>query len=322
MDTASSVEIRRLQRGDADDLIALIVESFADELALAHAGSEGIRGQLGAVLAAGRPPLSLPLRAFGYVAEFWVAVEGGSLLGCYALSGGPRLTVSTVAVRPAHRRAGLGRALMEHAFARARALRKRYVILEVLSDNHPAVALYTSVGMREYDRRRSYSLNLYLYVHEAAPSGALSFAPVRRAHLHVWPWVLQASVAREALPLEDAYRSEYLSASFGRWAGMHLSRPRTLRETVLLSGEPVGFVCVRSVVSQSQQMAEIPPPLYTDEAQPHVHEIVQAATGSAAQSRVPLSRLYLSEARPEGWEAALSLGYVFERVWLYMYAAV
>ncbi len=319
MERLPAFEIRRLRGRDVDDLVSLIVQSFAEEMALSRTGPEGVRSQVRAALAAGTPPTSLVLGATGNVAELWVASAGRELLGCYALHGRAELTVSTVAVHPRSRRKGLGRLLMAHALERSRELEARHVRLEVLADNAAAVGLYRSMGMREYDRRRSYSLQLLgRRARPLAPS-RVALDRLRSTHLAYWPAVFGDSVASEALVFEPVYRSDYLSNPASRWLDAYVPISRTHRHAVLENGRPVAFLCARSAGYPPSRAVEILPPLYLEEASAHLPYMLEALTAQASRDRPVTCRLYLSDLRPEGWQAASKLGYAYERTWLYMY---
>lgn len=62
----------------------------------------------------------------------------------------------TIAVRPAHRRAGAGRALLRAVVERARDAGARRLFLEVGADNPAARALYATAGFEAVGGRRAY----------------------------------------------------------------------------------------------------------------------------------------------------------------------
>ena len=64
--------------------------------------------------------------------------------------------VLTLAVDPAHRRAGVGRTLVEAAAVIAAAAGARALFLEVASDNDAALALYRSAGFARVGQRPGY----------------------------------------------------------------------------------------------------------------------------------------------------------------------
>jgi len=69
------------------------------------------------------------------------------------------LHITLVAVDPAHRRRGLGHAVLTALLAEARRGGARHATLEVASDNDPARALYTACGFRDAGVRRGYYRN-------------------------------------------------------------------------------------------------------------------------------------------------------------------
>ena len=64
--------------------------------------------------------------------------------------------VLTLAVRPAGRRQGLGRRLLDRAVAAATARGARSLLLEVADDNAAALGLYATAGFVEAGRRPRY----------------------------------------------------------------------------------------------------------------------------------------------------------------------
>lgn len=114
---------------------------------------------LGAIHAASFPPaerwtpaaLGLCLAqpgVFGFVDP-----EGGMVLARLAAD---EAEILTLAVAPALRRQGRGRALLGAAMARAAAAGAAALLLEVSSENGGARALYAAAGFREVGRRRRY----------------------------------------------------------------------------------------------------------------------------------------------------------------------
>ncbi|MGH7058006.1 MAG: GNAT family N-acetyltransferase [Acetobacteraceae bacterium] len=68
----------------------------------------------------------------------------------------PEAEILTLAVLPALRRRGLGRALLAAALARAVALGGRQILLEVSAVNEAAIGLYGSAGFRKVGVRSVY----------------------------------------------------------------------------------------------------------------------------------------------------------------------
>jgi ribosomal-protein-alanine N-acetyltransferase len=84
---------------------------------------------------------------------FLVAQPQGFALGRVVLDEAELLTL---AVDPAHHRAGLGRRLLAAFEAEAAARHATRAFLEVSAENAPAIRLYLSQGYRESGRRRAY----------------------------------------------------------------------------------------------------------------------------------------------------------------------
>lgn len=89
----------------------------------------------------------------GAAGGFAFAADDGFVL-VRALAG--EAEILTLAVRPAGRRRGLGRALVEAASAEARAAGADRLFLEVAADNAAAIALYTACGFEPVGRRNAY----------------------------------------------------------------------------------------------------------------------------------------------------------------------
>ena len=85
---------------------------------------------------------------------FLVGAEGGAVVGA-VMAGydGHRGWINYLAVDPARRREGRGRALVEEAARRLAALGCPKVNLQVRRDNPDAAAFYERVGFREDDVR-------------------------------------------------------------------------------------------------------------------------------------------------------------------------
>lgn len=90
--------------------------------------------------------------------EFLVAVDAaGNVLGYIGM-----MTVldegyiSNVAVSPAYRRGGIGRALVREMLGRAAARELAFVTLEVRAHNESAIALYAGEGFERVGLRRDY----------------------------------------------------------------------------------------------------------------------------------------------------------------------
>jgi GNAT superfamily N-acetyltransferase len=136
-----SIDIRRLGPGDEDVLASIAGE--ADDFDLAGASQPDV-------------PLDAP-DAAAYLADpavvHWVAEEGSRVVGellCHVLrlpsGSGRELLLYSVGVRAAHRRRGVGTALLHEMLAWARA--QGIEDVWVLADNPGAEAFYAAFGFR------------------------------------------------------------------------------------------------------------------------------------------------------------------------------
>lgn len=66
------------------------------------------------------------------------------------------LHLTDLGVTARARRRGVARALIGHLCAEGRRGGSRVILLEVRESNHPALALYDTLGFQELDRRRRY----------------------------------------------------------------------------------------------------------------------------------------------------------------------
>jgi len=85
---------------------------------------------------------------------FALLAEGEGFILCRAIAG--EAEILTLAVDPAARRRGVGRALVEAAAGLARLASAETLFLEVAEDNDAALALYAGAGFEGVGRRRGY----------------------------------------------------------------------------------------------------------------------------------------------------------------------
>ncbi len=105
-------------------------------------------------------------------AYFIVAVEDGAVrgyAGMHTVLG--ESYVDNIAVFPAYRGRGIGRALTQALIARARAADGAFITLEVRASNRAAIALYTALGFEKVGVRP----NFYMAPREDAALFTLRF---------------------------------------------------------------------------------------------------------------------------------------------------
>jgi len=138
--TRLPVRVRRAAGADAAGVTRLLRGIYAEGEAFVGDGaphSETLAGHLEA---------DDPDRAL-----YLIAVVGEALAGWLELHRHPprrlrHVAVLTLAVAPQHRRTGVGRALMHHAYAWAERVGVEKISLNVRAGNAPAIALYRSEG--------------------------------------------------------------------------------------------------------------------------------------------------------------------------------
>ncbi|MCD8321848.1 MAG: ribosomal protein S18-alanine N-acetyltransferase [Oscillospiraceae bacterium] len=89
--------------------------------------------------------------------RFIVAAEGDAVLGYAALSTVlDEASLDKIAVAPASRRQGIGKALLDAVIARCRAQGMATLTLEVRASNQAAIALYENARFAPVGRRNNY----------------------------------------------------------------------------------------------------------------------------------------------------------------------
>ena len=141
--TADAPQIRPATADDLEAIHAIERASFGDPWSRA-AFAQALRAPEVTMAVAAPvpgPAPALPSALLGFVALRTMADEGEIL---------------NVAVAPAARRSGVGRALVRHALASAAAAGAFSVFLEVRPSNAAALTLYRSFGFVEVGRRHRY----------------------------------------------------------------------------------------------------------------------------------------------------------------------
>jgi [ribosomal protein S18]-alanine N-acetyltransferase len=135
------LELRRLERGQADLVAAIHVSAF----------NESAEHALERAAASLREELTRPW------AQVWVAWSALEPVGVAVLwIVADEVHVLDVATRPDVRRQGVGRALVRKIIAIAGAHEAKSLYLEVRRSNEPAILLYRSLGFIEAGVRRRY----------------------------------------------------------------------------------------------------------------------------------------------------------------------
>lgn len=136
MTSPAAVSFDEAEHADAEELARLVAAEPGEPWSTAH---------FQAACAADRGRFVLVARGVTGVLAF-----------CAMACAADEVEVHNLAVHPAARRQGVGRALLEAALARARARGARRVFLEVRAGNTAARALYAACGFALAGRRRDY----------------------------------------------------------------------------------------------------------------------------------------------------------------------
>jgi len=89
--------------------------------------------------------------------EVWIAKIGSEMVGYYLVQKvGDEAELHTFAVKPEHRRCGIGQMLLDHMMGRARKKGTLFIYLQVRPSNAPARALYDKLGFKPVGVRKRY----------------------------------------------------------------------------------------------------------------------------------------------------------------------
>ena len=317
------MRIRLAKLSDSKQLVDILASSFAEEISLSNLNRDSIKAQVSLGTIASYPWLRHLLRAMGVTLELWVAEEGGQVLGCVMLHSTKRrlpLNISSLAVHPEHRHKGIGRSLMSVMFQRTKQLGRNIITLEVMTDNTPAVNLYQSLGMEEYDRRLSYRYIVNPMTIGTDLSG-VSLSPVNRADIPLWREIINTSpnVPIKLEQIMRVYEEEYISrARRNLWLPSILGRLSTYQQYAIYNqGKTVGFVAARNMLRGNP--TESLPPLCLPQAGLNMTSVFIRLQEMLLQYGSRAHRLYVSAFDGNQIEAAQMLGYRFEKSWSYMY---
>lgn len=131
------MEVRLATPADLDAVVALEIECEGAEAWSPALLAEGLAGQVPTVT---------------YLVAVDDAVIGYAVLSCVD----DIAEIQRIGVTDAHRRDGVGTALIDEAFRVARREGTQRMLLEVREDNRPALAMYAAHGFIEIDRRPKY----------------------------------------------------------------------------------------------------------------------------------------------------------------------
>ncbi len=299
---ASAVTMRTLQPADVARVAALLAEVFPEDFPTARERQAMRRALSLQARLLGGPWRRLVTALTGPFAVF-VAEQDDRVVGCVAVSGMPPV-VSNLAVCPAHRRQGIGRALLAAAEAFAAAHGAERVLLDVRADNAPAVSLYTATGYRVFHRYTAF---------ERAAAGACAalpqgyrLAPVRTHHATAF-----AAIEARALPaglraVTPSLRRRYTDGPPAVLERL-LGGARIYRRVLLRWGRVAGFALAHAV--RDHRQGRIAYPLLPPEENAALPGVLSAAAAFIAGSGCATARVDLSDARADQQATAQAHGW-------------
>jgi len=251
-----------------------------------------------------RPVLRLALRAillpvFNHLATSgYGAFVEDHLAGWLYLSGRQGTQyVSILAVHPEWRRRGIGRALMAFAEDQARALKRKWLVLDAVVENAPAISLYEGIGFRRAPWRLYRCLsNTSLPVRtEGIRLRRLIGPSAWRAHQRITVADLEAGDAWGA-----AILSRFLFEDPARWLGR--------RWLAMAEGKPDAYVCVRGPRTHPSLYLAAPGPWW---GTPEALAAIAAALGTLGKTPPGIDLSLGSTGHHDAAREALqSLGFV------------
>jgi ribosomal protein S18 acetylase RimI-like enzyme len=199
--------IRDLRKADAPRVLEFLKTQFPEEEALLGTRPEGFAKVIRRVF---RWDAQLILRIARWsgrpIFRFFVVEEDGRIVATTLLSFSERSGyVSMVVVDPSYRRRGHAQALLERARVTAQSAARKYIVLDVLSQNAPARALYERIGYRPL-RESSFFLREPGAATPVAP--ATSVRPFRNQDARALVEIARRSdppEVQEVLPIREAH---------------------------------------------------------------------------------------------------------------------
>ncbi len=299
---AAPTTVRTLRPADVVHVAALLAQAFPEDFPAARERQAMRRAlSLQARLLCG--PWRRLVTAFTGPFAVFVAEQGKTVVGCVAVSG-TLPVISNLAVHPAYRRQGIGRALLAAAEAFAAAHGAERVRLDVRVDNEPAVTLYTAEGYRVFHRYT-------VFEREAAGAPLPLPEGYRLVRAHAHHAAICAAIAARALPtgLRAAAPALHRRYTGGPPAVLErlLGGARVYRRALLRRGRVAGFALAHAV--PGYQHGRIAYPLLPPEEGAALPGVLAAAAGFIAATGCAAARVDLSDERADQQAAAVAHGW-------------
>ncbi len=312
--------IRDFRLSDSGQMIALLTTQFPAEEAIMGSHPDRFLKVVQRVYRWDSRLLIGLLRVFGKpLFRLLVVDEGGRAVSTTLLTfPGPSVYLSMVATDPSARRRGFARSLLVRAQEIAQRMGRQYMVLDVLTDNTPARALYE--GRLEYKPLREVSFMVHDRPAEFGPERTPPPAGVRTYRRSDEAGLLE--IVKNQVPHEVARVLPRKTTGF-RGSGLEERLFEAERVTWVVdrgSGPEAALNCIRSPDSDAAHLSD---PIVSATADPElVHEMVRAAGAWCAArkavriaTQVPVANItgHAALAR-EGFHDALSLWTLYRPV--------
>lgn len=306
--------IRRLRPSDTEQLTALLRDAFAEEFEGGGTEPAAVDRQVRAAGWSQQPGVRHALKALGTRFAYFVAVYRGRVVGCAAVGGSRLSVISSIAVHPAFRRAGLGRALVERAERYAQEQHRDRVSLDVLAHNDAALTLYRSLGYEEYHCYRVYERAPILTALVSSAPPEVWLEPPTATRVTAFSAVERAALPARYFEVAPSLRERYLRPRAVQMLERLAAGLRSHRRAVVRDGRTVGFMLATTMPGHAE--GRIDYPLIRPDAEETLTPALVDALHALHQSGKDSVRLDLSESRPEQHAVAESLG--FRHRWTFL----
>lgn len=258
MARVGDLTIRRLRRGDSDQLLALLEDAFAEEFEGAGTESIAVQRQVRTAGWTQQPGIRHLLTLLGARFAYYVAVYRGRVIGSTAIGGGRLLVVSSVAVLPEFRGLGIGEALMELAHRYAVEQGRDRVALDVLAHNTPAVRLYERLGYAEYHRFRAYELPTMPASIAAPTARGYWLEPLSPSRAAAFGAVERASLPPRYFEVAPTLRDRYVRSRVAQWLERSAGGLRTYRRALVHDGRTAGYLLASTSSGYAEGRIDLP----------------------------------------------------------------
>jgi ribosomal protein S18 acetylase RimI-like enzyme len=303
----SDIVIRRLRPADGAQLADLLSEAFAEEFTAGGTDRAAVLHQLRSAGWAQQPGVRALVSLLGARFAYFVAADHDRVVGSTVVGGSRLPVISSVAVLPAYRRAGIAEALVAHAQRFAVEHGRDRVVLDVLAHNTPALRLYEKLGYAEYHRFRVYTLAAPPAVLPAALPRRYRLEPLSPKRVAAFGPVERASLPARYFEVAPTLRDRYVHPRSIQWLERVFGGLRADRRALVHDGRTVGYLV--AAVGAGQREGRIDFPLVHPDATEALAPALARAVQFIERYGRDAVRLDLSDDRPDHHRIAENLGF-------------